>query len=342
MKKTLSNETLSVFFHDVSMMIASGTPMDGILSVLSEDCADETFVPVLKAMLDEIFHAAALSKAMENSGVFPDYAIRMIKAGEAAGKLEDVTEALSLYYEQRRKTAELVSSALKRPLILLVIVAIVTAVFLWGILPAISALYTTMGGDSSIYLTAAYIIGGVVFGAIALGLIFSIIMWICSRSTAGQGFINRLYNKSFVTRDISSLFYKAQYISDIDVRISGGTLPDDAFEQAEKTVANTGISAQAARITARVHKGESLANIFIEEKFLPPVCTHIMFTSLQNGEPEEAFHKVRGILFSEAEKAAESLISKIEPLITGVFMIAVGLALLSIIMPLIGVITFMG
>ncbi len=342
MKKSLSYETISVFFNDVSIMIQSGVPMDEILAVLADDCQDAVFAPYLKQMTALVNDGKSLAQAMEEVGAFPDYALGMIRSAEECGKLEDVTDALSLYYEQRRQTDELVKSALKRPLMLLLIIAIIMAVFILGILPAISDLYTSLGGNASLYVTGSYVIGGVAFGVVVLILIFAIILALCKRTEAGNAFINKLWTNNRITRNLALLFSKAMFISDIDVMMSGGLSPDAAFEQAARNVTNPNLKESAERCAERVLKGENIAEIFTDEKVLPPVCTHILFSALQNGETEEAFHKIRGMLFESAELQSESLIEKTEPILTAFFMLAVGLSLLSIMLPLIGIVAAMG
>lgn len=340
--KPFSYRTLGVFFHDISIMITSGTAMEDILSVLSGDCAEEAFRPVLAAMRKSVAEGESLSGAMRKTEYFPDYAVNMTSAAEEAGKLEDVSTALSTYYYQRERTQRLISGALKRPLFLLFVVAVIMGGFIGAILPAMAALYNTLGGDASLYISGSYIIGGIAFGLIFIAMVAALIIWACSKTDKGQPFINKIWTQSRFTKNNALLFAEAQFVSDVDVRLSGGILLDRAFEQAAENIKHKAFRETAEKCTKRLFNGESLGEILLEEKLLPPVCTHMLFGALRSGESEKAFHKVSAMLFSDAEQQAEELIGRVEPVLTGFFTISVGLSLLSVMLPLIGIITAMG
>lgn len=342
MNKSFSYRTLSVFFHDISIMIPSGAAMEYILSVLSEDCAEADFSPVLSEMRKNVSEGESLSSAMKKAGCFPAYSVNMISAAEQAGKLEESAEALSVYYEHRERTQKLVSETLTRPLFLLFAAAVIMGGFILAILPALSNLYTSLGGEASMYIGGAYAIGGTAFGLMLLAIIASSFFWLCSKSKKGSSLLYQIWTKNRLTRENALLFAKAQFISDVDVRLSGGILLDSAFEQAAENVVNPVLRENAKNCAERLFKGESLGNVLLEEKLLPPVCNHILYGALQTGDSEKAFHKVRERLFDEAETRAEALINRVEPALTGFFTISIGLSLLSVMLPLIGIFTAMG
>lgn len=342
MNKSFSYRTLSVFFHDISIMISSGTAMEDILSVLSADCNEADFKAVLSEMRKKVSEGASLSAAMQAEECFPAYAVNMVGAAQEAGKLEDSAEALSLYYEQRQRTQKLVSEALTRPLFLLFITAVIMCIFVLAVLPALSNLYDSLGGDASMYIGGAYAVGGIAFVLIFAAMLFSAFVWLCAKTEKGQPLLYNFWVKSRLTKESALLFAKAQFISDVDVRISGGILLDRAFEQASENVTHPMFKETAKVCAEKLFKGESLGEILLEEKLFPPVCNHILYGALQSGESEEAFHKVRKMLFDDAELRAETLINRVEPVLTGFFTLSAGLSLVSVMLPLIGIITAMG
>ena len=77
-------------------------------------------------MEKKIGEGHSLTKAMEESALFPEYALRMIEAGESTGKLEDVLKRLSSYYREQNTIRERLRSVLIYPA---AIVSIITVTF---------------------------------------------------------------------------------------------------------------------------------------------------------------------------------------------------------------------
>ena len=69
----------------------------------------------------------------------------MTGIGERAGKLDDVMEALGLYYEREHNIKKSIKNAVLYPSVLLMMLAIVIAVLVIGVLPIFSNVFESLG-----------------------------------------------------------------------------------------------------------------------------------------------------------------------------------------------------
>lgn len=103
-RETLDDDTLSLFCSQLSLMLQAGIGVEEGAALLAGD-ADElgqrTLLAGLRAGLDR---GEPLSQALEATGGFPDYLLRMVEIGQASGRLDQVLAALGRYYARQADT----------------------------------------------------------------------------------------------------------------------------------------------------------------------------------------------------------------------------------------------
>lgn len=342
MKGNIGYKTLSLLFGDISVMISSMGSMVEIMGALAEESHEPAVAEVLQGMEAELDKGASLSEAMTAAGCFPQYAIRMIAAGESSGRLENVTESLAGYYERRDNTRKLIASALTQPLTLLFFLAVIMGAFVCAVLPVLSGVYRSLGGGAEVYVTVSYGVGAVAFALILLVLLAMLYIWLCFRNESKSGMLSRLWVNSRLTKKNAELFNEAFFMSDFATRVAGGVMEDEAFSAAAETVKSDVLQEKLSRAQKRISIGESIDSVLHEEHVLTPVYLHMIRSASRSGQNEEAYARVTAQLFDAAETNTEVLIRQIEPMITGFFTLAVGISLLSVMLPLISIISTIG
>ena len=137
-------DTLS-FFHQLSTLVGSGTPLLQSMKIAAAQCESTK----LRAVLDEItakvaagstFHAAAAS--------FPQFFefqwLEAIRTGEVTGKMAQVLTELNKQIRESRETKRKVKGALMYPLILIVVAVIAVTVMLWLVVPVFAKMFKDM------------------------------------------------------------------------------------------------------------------------------------------------------------------------------------------------------
>ena len=126
-------------------MVQSGIQMDEAVALLrsggeQRGCLEEGLV----VMQAETEAGKGLSVAMEKAGIFPEYAVRMVAAGESAGRLEDVLFQLARYYADQKTMTDKLRNSVLYPVAMLGIIIVVLAVMLTMVLPAFTDVYDNL------------------------------------------------------------------------------------------------------------------------------------------------------------------------------------------------------
>ena len=116
--KILSNAELSAFCQQISLIIAAGLPTYYGVSILCDEAPDKQTRDLLEQIYKPMELGATLHSALKDTGYFPKYMINMIQLGEETGRLEEVLNSLSKYYDREDEISSGIKSAVAYPLVL--------------------------------------------------------------------------------------------------------------------------------------------------------------------------------------------------------------------------------
>ena len=88
--------------------------------------------------------------------------------------------------------------------------------------------------------------------------------------------------------------------------------------------------------------GNSLAQAFYEEKIFEPLYNRMLLSGARSGQLENVLERLSKVFSAEADTRIELLIGNIEPILSGLLTLAVGLTLLSVMLPLVGILAAVG
>ena len=135
---------LADFFQQLTVMTGSGIPLCRALGILG-DCTDSRGSRKIYGELRERMEKGSLaSSAMEQTGVFPEMAVNMIRAGESGGTVQEMAGRLAVHYRKEHRMQRRIQGALLYPKLLGILsVFLVLAVFL-VIMPTLEPLLGEM------------------------------------------------------------------------------------------------------------------------------------------------------------------------------------------------------
>ena len=228
---------VSAFCESMGMMIRSGIQLDEAISLFKQnDHKGGLLEDNIEVMEKCIAEGNSLKVAMEQCGIFPEYALKMIETGESTGKLEDVLFTLADYYEKQDVIVSKIRSALIYPLAMLVMIIIVLFIMLKAVLPSFSGVYTSLSGslaDSSYrYISYAYIFCRVVLIIMIILVALLIIGYLMYKGNGKRKVQNFLAtNKTLASIMESLALYR--FTSAYEVLLASGKMQDDALEEAK-------------------------------------------------------------------------------------------------------------
>ena len=339
--KKLDYLGVSAFCESMAMMIRSGIQTDEAVALLAEGPASTGGIleKALDSMKDSVREGMSLSAAMKETGIFPDYALRMVEAGESSGRLENILFRLSKYYSQQKTIASKLKNAVTYPAAMLVMIIAVLSVIIFMVLPAFTDVYDSLTGSlaASNY---AYVRWGYVFCRIALIAMIVLALGLAGGLMAyrgkGKRTVEKLLSSGRLTSGIMENMAMFRFTSALSTFLASGEMQDEAVERALPMTDYALVEEKLKRCASRMQEGHSIAQAAYDEGLFEPVYGRMLLAGERSGSLEEVLERLTGLLEENVSSDVDRLVGLVDPLLSGVLMVTVGLTLLSVMLPLIG------
>jgi type IV pilus assembly protein PilC len=337
---------VSAFCESMGMMIRSGIQLDEAISLFKQkDHKGGLLEDNIEVMEKCIAEGNSLKVAMEQCGIFPEYALKMIETGESTGKLEDVLFTLADYYEKQDVIVSKIRSALIYPLAMLAMIIIVLFIMLKAVLPSFSGVYTSLSGslaDSSYrYISYAYIFCRVVLIIMIILVALLIIGYLMYKGNGKRKVQNFLAtNKTLASIMESLALYR--FTSAYEVLLASGKMQDDALEEAKAMADYEPVEKKLEAVEAKMKEGNGFANAANEVELYEPIYGRMLIPGERSGNTDSVLSRLISLLAHSASSQLDNFINTIEPLLSGLLMLSIGIALLSLMLPLIGIMNSIG
>ena len=346
MARKLDNLGVSAFCESMAMMIQSGIQTDEAVSLLHTGHRDGGMLEQgLGAMKSGLEEGKSLSAVMEECGIFPQYCLQMVKAGESSGRLEDVLFRLSRYYTEQKTITDKLKNAITYPAAMLVLIIAVLIVMLTMVLPAFTDVYNNLTGSlassSYRYIRWAYVFSWaalVIMGLLACALLAGLLLW----NTKHRPIVEKLLQKIPATRAILENMGMFRFTSALATFLASGEMQDIAVLNSIGMTDCAPVEEKLKKCVSRMEEGHSFAQAAYDEELFEPVYGRMLLAGERSGNMENVLQRLTGLLEDNCGNLVDRLVGVVDPLLSGVLMVTVGLSLLSVMLPLIGMMNSVG
>ena len=138
-RSKLSYEENAIFFESMSELISTGVPIVKIFDIIDIKVKDKKILSDIKT---NISNGVSLSTALQNTDIFSNLTISIIKMGEETGNLKISFEKLSKYYYKLSESRKNIKTASFYPMILSVSILFLLIFINYYFIPQIVNLYS--------------------------------------------------------------------------------------------------------------------------------------------------------------------------------------------------------
>ncbi len=345
-QRKLDNLGVSAFCESMSMMMKSSIQTDEAIALLRQgsDCAGP-LEQALSLMQEEAECGKPLSDVMDAAGVFPAYAVRMTAAGEAAGRLENTLSQLAKYYIDQKVIEEKLKNAAVYPAVMLLAAILVLAAMLAMVLPAFTDVYHNLAGSlassSYRYIDFAYNLCLTSMAIIAFLGTFALTCFILWQGN-GRRTVENLLRKLPLCAPIMEALGMFRFTSALSTYLASGATQDLAVAESMNMVFHKQVEERIRRCAAKMEEGHGIAQAAYDEKLFEPVYGRMLLVGERSGSLEEVLQKLTGLLEEHCMGMIDRLIGIVNPLLSGILILAVGVSLLGAMLPLVGIMNAIG
>ncbi|MFN3785371.1 MAG: type II secretion system F family protein [Thiothrix sp.] len=117
------------FARSLGTLLHNGVPLLGALKIAQNTVSNRVLAAAVEESAASLKQGASLTRTLLDKGVFPPYALHMLRVGEETGRMEELLREVADIYDTEVKTAVRQLLALLEPvLILLMAVAILVII----------------------------------------------------------------------------------------------------------------------------------------------------------------------------------------------------------------------
>ena len=345
----LDSSTLSAYCESVAIMLSAGIQTDEAIHMLGENLEDERFKRACDGVYAGLIAGKPLASAMHDTGAFPRYAIDTVAAGERSGRLENVLRSLAVYYDEEAHLFDKIRSNVGYPAALLCIMSVVLAFTVAVILPVFVSVFESLSGNltagSFAAVNASIVIGWAALIITLVCAVIALVGFIACRSASGRESVLKAFEKLPFTKKAMYQLALSRFTSALATYVASGIDTDTALKDALDMVDHPALktkleSAHASMIDSSSPK--SLAQAIRDSNVFEPLYARMLTIGSRSGGIDQVLDRLSGTFFDDAILQIDGVVDTIEPALAAFLTVAVGATLISVMLPLIGIMGSIG
>lgn len=339
----VKQDELSIFTRQLSTMINAGVPLTRSLNSLQEHTENPVFRDTLENIKGDVESGVSLADALsKHPKVFSDIYVNMVRAGEAAGILDEVLNRLAVQQEKSATIRKKIKSAMTYPVVLVVISVLAFFGLMIFVIPKIGQIIIDLGGpDAELPLITKIMLGISNFIISFWYILFPVICVCCvgikkylatpQGKTKFHIAILKLPAVSTIIKKVTVARFARTYAS----LIGAGVSVIEALSITSRAVGNKVYESTLQEACTRLENGEQLSRV-IEEKsdLFPSILAQMLAVGEETGQTDTVLAKVADFYEEEVDTAIESISSIIEPVMIVFMGGMVGLIAASVMLPI--------
>lgn len=344
--KRLSNNEVAVFCSQLSLLLPAGiTPFESI-HLMAEDTATPEGKALLTGIEEALRDGQSFHEALKTADVFPDYVVSMIFLGEESGNLDIIAKKLADYYEQQCIISESIKNAVSYPLIMICLMLLILVILLTKILPIFNQVFIQLGSELSGVSMQLIRLGksiqsmsGIFVALLILAFTAGLIIY---KSPKG----NAWFKAKLHTWNLTKGFYLgvaySRFAGALSMITAGGIDIYKGLDLANQLIDNA-LMAQKINVCKEVlRRGDYIHDAMKEAGIFQAQHQRMLQIGYRSGNSDVVLEKISKYYEESTLNRIQKVLGAIEPTLVIIFSLTVGLILLSVIMPLIGIMSSIG
>ena len=342
----IKGKQLTVVTRQLAILLDAGLPLIRSLRTLEKQARDPSVKTVLGKAADSVEGGATFSESLaQHPKSFDKLYLNMVRAGEAAGKMEVILDRLATFREKAAKIAAKVKSAMTYPTVIMGVALLITAGLMVFIVPKFEKIFVDLlGPDAEMPALTQLVIGisrwmqehGLLLLAIIAGIV--VVFKILVKTPQGHYVVDYLKYNMPLFGPIISKNAISKFARTLGTLMGSGVPVLNALQIVRDTAGNELVSNAIQKVHDAVKEGETVAAPLAATKIFPEMVISMIEVGEETGKLSEMLNKIADTYDEEVDNAVSSLTSMIEPLMMVFLAVVVGGIVIALFSPMIKII----
>jgi len=338
--KKASFRDLVLFSRQLSIMVSSKITLTESLKTIANQTENLDLREKVFNLSEQIEGGRSFSQAASAfPQLFSKFYIAMVKAGEASGKLAESLNYLADHLEREYELTSKLKGASVYPTLIIVFIFIVFNIMIFTVIPNLKMVLAETEAQTP-PLTAAimafteflqkYAI--FVFGAIAAALVG---LFRYYKTEEGKRLFDKFFLKVPLFGALLKKVYLARLAENLSTLISAGIMINQALEITSEIVGNNTYQEAMFSISQDVRDGVPLSSaVSLFPENFPPIFVQMISVGEKTGTLDSSLIYVSDFYRKESDRAIDSMLSILEPLLIIFLGGIVGGLMLAVLLPI--------
>ncbi len=344
-KRGLTSAELSSFCSQVALILSAGLPLYDGMETLAETTRGSEYADLYEAVSKSVNETGSLYEALRKDNRWPTYLVEMTGIGEQTGQLEKVMNGLSDYYGREDRIRTSVVSAITYPLVLGVMLVLIVVVMLWKVLPVFQRVLNSMGaelnGSGSVLMNLGSAIGWIVLALAGLAVL-AVVGCVVLMKTSARESVLRVMRRLFPPiRNLSLKLSSSRVASVLSMMLSSGFPTGEAFRLMPSIISDGEAAERVENIRKELEGGAAFADAISNAHLFDVLHDRMIRMGVAAGREDQVMEKIAGLYEEQVEDGIAQLVAIIEPTLIALLSVVIGAILLSVMLPMAGILTSM-
>ena len=308
----------------LATLLAAGLPLEEALGAAAAQADQGRAQSLLLGVRGRILEGQSFAQALgAYPAAFDDLYRATVAAGEQAGHLDRVLDALARFTERRQETGQTLQMALLYPVLLLVLSLAIVLGLLTYVVPELVGVYAETGQALPV-LTQGLLALAAFLEAFGLWVLLATVALAFGAYRAYQvppvkARVERLALTGAPWRRLTQGVHASRFASTLAILSGSGVPLLEGLRIATDVLTNGVLRQRLIAARQAVAEGTSLHQALREVGYFPPLMLHMVASGEASGQLEGMLERVAGHLERDNERLVSAFLELLKPL-TLVFM----------------------
>jgi len=320
-KHRLSRRTLTLITSQLATLLHAGLPIDEALVMLAELVDGRNEKQCVTELLKKVRSGASFADALAaQDGVFPEFYISMVRAGEAGASLERVLARLAEFLERTQAAKEHIKSALLYPLIVTLVCCASIGILFVFVVPRFRPLFEQAGNSlpasAQLLLWVSGFIQNFWYVFLLVPTLIAVVLYRQMRDPRSRQKWDRLVLRVPLLGELVRKSETVSFSRTLGTLLRNGVPLLQALAITRATLRNTVFYQAMERVIELVKTGKGLAEPLSQATVFPRLATHLIRVGEESGQQAEMLLRIADIFETETRRTVDRMLTLLGPALT--------------------------
>lgn len=338
--RMVSDKELALLCSQFSIILQTGLPLVRAVELICEQNTNRQLKKLLTEVSANVAEGFGLAQSLENKGgdILPTTFIETVRAGEESGTMVESFTRLYTYYDKSAKIKSKVRSAMIYPTFLAILASVVIAIIMVVTMPTFTEMFEEMGTEMPGLTKAIIAVANFVkqfwwllFLIIAI-VVLAFKAW--SKTERGQMILAKAALSAPAVGRMNRMKGASQFANTLSTLLTAGIPLVRATQITAKVLDNRHLGRELSMLVPMLEEGRRLGDEMKRQKVFPAMLCEMTVMGEDTGSMEETLETIGSYYDSETEIASQRALSMLQPAITVVMGILIGLIVVGLYLPM--------